>query len=49
MGQEAERQDAGLAEPVDQAGQLRAYQGLGEGESGRGEAGRGVGAGRGVQ
>jgi hypothetical protein len=43
------RQDAGLAEPVDQAGQLRADQSLGEGESGGGKAGGTVGAGAGVQ
>ena len=49
VGQEAERQDTGLAEPVDQTGQLRADQSLGEGESGGGEAGGTVGAGAGVQ
>jgi hypothetical protein len=49
VGEEGERQDAGLAEPVDQPGQLRADQRLGEGESGRGEAGGAVGAGAGVQ
>ena len=49
MGEEAERQDAGLAEPVDQAGQMRADQGLGEGKSGSGEASGAVGAGAGVQ
>ena len=49
VGEEGERQDAGLPEPVDQAGQLRADQGLGEGESGSGEAGGAVGAGAGVQ
>ena len=49
VGEEAERQDAGLAEPVDQAGQMRADQGLGEGESGGGKAGGAVGAGAGVQ
>ena len=38
VGEEGERQDAGLAEPVGQAGQMRADQGLGEGESGSGEA-----------
>jgi len=49
VGQEAERQDVGLAEPVDQAGKLRADQSLGEGETGGGKAGGGVGAGAGVQ
>ena len=49
VGQEAERQDASLAEPVDQAGQLRADQSLGEGESGGGQAGGAVGAGAGMQ
>jgi hypothetical protein len=49
MGEEGERQDAGLTEPVDQTGQMRADQGLGEGESGSGEAGGAVGASAGVQ
>jgi len=49
VGQQAQRQHAGLAEPVDQAGQLRAGQRLGQGESGGGQAGRAVGAGAGVQ
>jgi hypothetical protein len=49
VGEEAERQDAGLAEPVDQAGQIRADQSLGEGESGDGQAGGAVGASAGVQ
>ena len=48
MGEEAERQDAGLAEPVDQAGQMRTDQSLGEGESSGGKAGGAVGAGAGV-
>jgi hypothetical protein len=49
VGEEGERQDAGLAELVDQPGQLRADQRLGQGESGCGEAGRAVGARAGVQ